>query len=168
MLCVLGNGQRCPEARGPKACLSLRYSVVNLADAANTIGGFPFDNSTRVYRGSSNDTLLNLFVPRAAADPVALSVMQTQYQTTGVLQRPLVTLHTLRDQQVPYWHEQLYALKTIASGAFLTRHLNLAIDRFEHCNFTAAELIGSFITMLQFDAAVPAGATAAVPTGGHQ
>jgi pimeloyl-ACP methyl ester carboxylesterase len=147
---------------------ALRYAVVNLGDAATTIGGFPFDNSTRVYRGSSNDTLLNLFVPRIAADPVAVSVMQTQYQTTGVLQRPLVTLHTLRDQQVPYWHEQLYALKTIASGAFLTRHLNVPIDRFEHCNFTAGELIGSFFTMLQFDAAAPAGTTAAVPTGGHQ
>jgi len=28
MLCVSGNGQWCPEARGPKGCLSLRYSVV--------------------------------------------------------------------------------------------------------------------------------------------
>ena len=26
----------------------LRYSVVNLADAAETIGGFPFDNASRV------------------------------------------------------------------------------------------------------------------------
>jgi pimeloyl-ACP methyl ester carboxylesterase len=147
---------------------ALRYAVVNLADAAATIGGFPFDNSSRVYRGSSNDTVLNLFVPRVAADPVALNVMQTQYQTTGVLQRPMITLHTLRDQQVPYWHEQLYALKTIASGAFLTRHLNIPIDRFEHCNFTAGELIGSFLTMLQFDAAVPAGMTAAGSTGGRQ
>jgi pimeloyl-ACP methyl ester carboxylesterase len=146
----------------------LRYSVVNLPDAATTIGGFPFDNTSRAYRGSSNDALLNLFVPRAAADPVALSVMQTQYQTTGVLQRPLVTLHTLRDQQVPYWHEQLYTLKTLASGAFLTRHLNIAIDRFEHCNFTAQELIGSFITMLRFDAAIPTGATGVNATGGQQ
>lgn len=136
----------------------LRYSVVNLVDAATTIGGFPFDNSTRIYRGSSNDTLLNLFVPRIAADPVAVGVMQSQYQTTGALQRPLVTLHTLRDQQVPYFHSQLYTLKTLASGAFLTRHLPFAVDRFEHCNFTAQELLGSFVTMLLFDAAVPAGA----------
>jgi pimeloyl-ACP methyl ester carboxylesterase len=146
----------------------LRYSVVNLADAARTIGGFPFDNDSRLYFGSSNDALLNLFVPRINADPVAQFVMQTQYQTTGILQRPLVTLHTLRDQQVPYWHEQLYAQKTISSGAYLRRHVNIAINRFEHCNFTAGELIGSFFTMLQLDAAVPARTTAAASTGGQQ
>ena len=145
----------------------LRYGVVNLADAATTIGGFPFDNTSRVYRGSSNDTLLNQFVPRIAADPGAITAMQTHYQTTGVLQRPLVTLHTLRDQQVPYFHSQLYSLKTLAAGTFLTRHLPFAIDRFEHCNFTAQELIGSFITMLLFDAAVPAQAPVASPTGGR-
>jgi pimeloyl-ACP methyl ester carboxylesterase len=142
----------------------LRYSVVNLADAATTIGGFPFDNSTRRYTGSANDTLLNLLVPRIAADPVALNVMQAQYQTSGVLERPLVTLHTLRDQQVTYFHEQLYALKTLASGAFGSRHISFAVDRFEHCNFTAQEVIGSFIVMLGRDAATPA----ANSNGGQQ
>jgi hypothetical protein len=134
----------------------LRYSVVNLTDATATIGGFPFDNTSRLYTGSANDLLLNLFVQRVAADPAALLEMQTHYQTTGVLQRPLVTLHTLLDQQVPYFHSQLYTLKTLASGAFLSRHVPLAVDRFEHCNFTAEELLGSFITMLIWDAAVPA------------
>jgi hypothetical protein len=93
--------------------------------------------------------------------------MQTQYQTTGVLQRPLVTLHTRQDQQVPYFHEQLYTLKTLASGAFLARHVNFAVDRFEHCNFTAEEILGSFVTMLLWDAAVPA-TVAATTTAGTQ
>jgi pimeloyl-ACP methyl ester carboxylesterase len=145
----------------------LRYSVVNLPDAAATIGGFPFGNVGRFYTGSDNDLLLNLFVPRIAVDPAALQVMQTQYQTTGVLQRPLVTLHTRQDQQVPYFHEQLYTLKTLASGAFLARHVNFAVDRFEHCNFTAEEILGSFVTMLLWDAAVPA-TVAATTTAGTQ
>ena len=131
---------------------ALRYSVVNLLDAIDTIGGFPFDNVSRVYTGSSNDTILNLVVPRRAASPVALAVMNSPaYSTSGVLQRPLVTLHTLRDQQVPYWHEQLYALKTLASGSYLSRHLNIPIDRFEHCNFTTDEVLGSFAIMLFYD-----------------
>lgn len=139
----------------------LRYSVVNLADAAATIGGFPFDNSSRLYTGSTGDLLLNALVPRVAADPQALQVMRTQYQTTGVLQRPLVTLHTLRDQQVPYFHSQLYTLKTLASGSFFSKHVPFAVDRFEHCNFTASELLGSFVTMLAWDAATPAAASTA-------
>ena len=131
---------------------ALRYSVVNLLDAVATIGGFPFDNSARYYTGSSNDTLLNLSVPRRAASPAALAEMNSPaYSTSGVLQRPLVTLHTLRDQQVPYWHEQLYALKTLASGSFLTRHLIIPIDRFEHCNFTTDEVLASFAIMLFYD-----------------
>jgi pimeloyl-ACP methyl ester carboxylesterase len=128
----------------------LRYSVVNLADATATIGGFPYDNIGRVYTGSSNDILLNLLVQRVAADPAAVETMRTDYATSGILQRPVVTLHTRKDQQVPYVHEQLYMLKTIASGAFLTRHLNIPIDRFEHCNFTPAELLVSFAIMLNY------------------
>jgi hypothetical protein len=80
--------------------------------------------------------------------------MNTAYRTTGVLQRPLITLHTLRDQQVPYVHEQLYGLKTLASGSLLTRHLNIPIDRFEHCNFTPDEMLASFAIMLFYDGIV--------------
>ena len=143
----------------------LRYSVVNLADASATIGGFPFDNTKRLYTGSANDLLLNLLIPRVAADPFALANMRANYNTTGILRRPLITLHTLRDQQVPYWHEPLYALKTLASGAFITRHLPIAIDRFEHCNFTPSEVLASFAVMLFYDGIVPdvAGISATAP-----
>ncbi len=129
----------------------LRYGVVNLNDAAATLGGFPFDNMTRVYTGSNNDAALNSLVPRIAADPVALAAMNAQYQTSGVLERPLITLHTRKDQQVPYVHEPLYAFKTLASGALIARHLPITIERFEHCNFTPAELLVSFAIMLQYD-----------------
>src|SRR5439155_26376735 len=120
-------------------------------DAGATLGGFPFDNATRIYQGSSNDLLLNLLVPRAHASLDAYAAMNTSYHTTGVLQRPLITLHTLRDQQVPFVHEQYYALKTLISGSLLTRHLPIAIDRFEHCNFTPDEVLASFAIMLFYD-----------------
>jgi hypothetical protein len=129
----------------------LRYSVVNLVDATITLGGFPFGNRFRWYFGSDNDLLLNIFVPRTDANPAAVQAMNTSYATTGVLQRPLITLHTLRDQQVPYFHEVLYFFKTLSSGSFLTRHFHVAIDRFEHCNFTVDEALGSFVILLFYD-----------------
>ncbi len=130
----------------------LRYSVVNLKDATATIGGFPYDNTKRWYSGSSNDLLVNLVVGRVAASPAAIATMRSPaYATTGVLQRPLVTLHTLRDQQVPYVHEQIYALKTLASGSYLSRHVSIPIDRFEHCNFTPDEVLASFAILLFYD-----------------
>jgi hypothetical protein len=131
---------------------ALRYSVVNLNDAALTLGGFPFDNRNRWYRGSDNDLRLNSRVLRVDADPAAVAEMIAFYNTTGVLERPIVTLHTLRDQQVPYFHELLYTLKTIASGSFLIRHVNIPIDRFEHCNFTPGEALFAFAVMLAYDA----------------
>jgi pimeloyl-ACP methyl ester carboxylesterase len=132
----------------------LRYGVVNITDAAETLGGFPFDNTDRVYKGSNNDALLNLLVTRVAADPPAVEAMNTSYATTGNLVRPLITLHTTRDQQVPYIHEPIYALKTASTGSLITRHLPIAIDRFEHCNFTPGEVLASFFIMLAYDGAV--------------
>jgi hypothetical protein len=128
----------------------LRYGVINLNDGAATLGGFPFDNSSRWYSGSDNDFLLNVFVPRRAADAAALAAMNA-YNTTGVLTRPLIDIHTLRDQQVPYVHEQIYDLKTLFSGSWLTRHLNFPIDRFGHCNFTRDEALFSLVVMLFYD-----------------
>lgn len=123
----------------------LRYAVVNLNDARDVLGGFPFDNSDRFYFGSDNDLLLNLGVPRASADPAAIEQMQQRYNTSGVLTRPLNTIHTSLDQQVPYPHEPLYFLKTLSNGSFLTRHLNFRFDRYGHCNFTLSEVLFSFI-----------------------
>ncbi len=51
-----------------------------------------------------------------------------------------------------YVHETLYDLKTLASGSWLTRHLNLPVDRFEHCNFTKEEALFGFAIMLVYDA----------------
>jgi pimeloyl-ACP methyl ester carboxylesterase len=129
----------------------LRYGVVNLKDAAATLGGFPFDNRYRWYTGSDNDLLLNIFVRRVSADPAAVIRMNAFYNTTGVLSRPLITLHTLEDQQVPYFHEQLYNLKTLLSGSLFTRHLNFPVDRYGHCNFTKDEALFSFAVMLLYD-----------------
>ena len=129
----------------------LRYGVVDLNEGAATLGGFPFDNRSRWYSGSDNDLMLNIFIQRVAADPAAVQQMKTFYNTTGVLTRPLITLHTLRDQQVPYVHEQLYDLKTLMSGSWLVRHLNIPVDRYGHCNFTRDEALFAFAVMLFYD-----------------
>jgi len=128
----------------------LRYSVINMPDAIEVLGGQPFDNHRKWYTGSSNDFLLNWKVKRFRADSEAIAEMKTFYNTTGVLDSPLVTMHTLRDPQVPYWHETLYNLKTIAAGSFLKYHYNIPIDRYGHCNFTLEEAMGGFSLMLLY------------------
>jgi pimeloyl-ACP methyl ester carboxylesterase len=121
----------------------LFFNVVGTNDARDKIGGQPFENRRRLYLGSKNDFLLNLRAQRIAADPAAIAELVTHYDTTGRLPRPLVTLHTLRDQQVPAWHEALYLAKVAASGS-LGRFLAIPVDRYGHCNFTPAEVLVAF------------------------
>jgi hypothetical protein len=76
--------------------------------------------------------------------------MKSNYNTSGALDIPLITTHTLRDQQVPYWHEILYNLKTMTTGSFLRDHFNIPINRYGHCNFTLEEALGGFALMLLY------------------
>jgi hypothetical protein len=122
---------------------ALWYNVFATNDATEKIGGQTFDNTRRLYLGSSNDFQLNRRVRRIRQDPAARAEVRAHYNTTGRLQRPLVTLHTLRDQQVPAWHEALYLGKVIARGA-ADKLVAIPIDRYGHCNFTAAEVLIAF------------------------
>jgi pimeloyl-ACP methyl ester carboxylesterase len=126
----------------------LRYSVVNLNDAVETIGGFPFGNMNRSYHGSDNDEWLNAIVTRVHADPRALAEMRQNYNTTGELESPLVTIHTTMDQQVPFRHEKMYIKRTYESGAFNVRHEMFWYERYGHCNFTSDEALAAFFEML--------------------
>ena len=126
----------------------LGYSMVNLNDAVDVLGGFPFDNSRTWYWGSNRDLLLNLRVKRCRADSAAITEMKTYYNTSGMLEDPVITMHTLRDQQIPYIHETIYSIKTILQGSFLSKHVNIPIDRYGHCNFTLEEALFSFGLML--------------------
>jgi hypothetical protein len=99
------------------------------------------------YRGSDNDLLLNSRVQRIPADPAALAEIDAYYQTTGELSSPLVTLHTVLDQQVPYGHEVMYRLKTLASGSG-SRHVNIPVQRYGHCDFTVVDALVAFGVML--------------------
>lgn len=128
----------------------LKYGVVDVDDAVRTLQGVPFENRSRWYYGSRDDFALNAAVRRVSADPAAARQME-RYNTTGALRRPLITLHTLRDEQVPFFHEFLYDLKTLFTGSLLVRHLNMPIDRHGHCNFTQDEALFAFAVTLFYD-----------------
>lgn len=129
----------------------LQYVVVNLNEATDTLGGFPFDNQRKWYSGSSSPRELNAAVPRAAADPVALLELEQHYTPTGVLQRPLMTLHTTRDPLVPHWHEIMYTRKNLESGSYLTQRVNLNVDRYGHCQVTLQEALFMFGLLLGYN-----------------
>ena len=121
----------------------LAYNIFGTADAQAELGGQPYQNTTRIYLGSSNDILLNLRVKRYKADPAALAKVAANYETSGKLNVPLVTIHTLSDPVIPYWHEPLYTAKTLFAGDLLSR-INLPIAAYGHCNFTSGDILAAF------------------------
>ncbi|MFN0101921.1 MAG: hypothetical protein ACKV2U_07500 [Bryobacteraceae bacterium] len=123
------------------------YNVFATNDAVAKLGGQPYDNVTRTYSGSADDAALNAGVQRFTVSPAALAEMQANYQTTGVLTNPLVTMHTTGDQLIPYRHELLYRLKTTVSGSG-AQHLNLPIPSYGHCNFTTGQALAGFALLI--------------------
>jgi hypothetical protein len=124
----------------------LWYNVFGTTDAQDKLGGNSYGNQLRWYSGSSNDLRLNLRVQRYAASPAAVASM-TKYETTGRLNAPMVTLHTLGDDVVPFWHEPLYLTKVLLTGS--SGLLPLPVARYGHCNFSIEELLAAFAVAVQ-------------------
>ncbi|MGI9040718.1 MAG: hypothetical protein ACR2HK_06405, partial [Gemmatimonadales bacterium] len=124
----------------------LWYSAYATADANQRLGGQPYDNATRVYRGSSDDAALNQGVGRFTADPAARAAIG-RFETSGRLSVPLVTLHTTGNPVVPFVHDSLYAAKAASAGsAELLRQR--PVERYGHCSFSRDDLLGGFFTLL--------------------
>jgi pimeloyl-ACP methyl ester carboxylesterase len=126
----------------------LAYSVFGTNDLLETAGGWPVSNVEREYSGSQDDAALNAGVERFDVDPPAASAYTQQYyRPSGLLQRPLVTLHTTRDPSVPYRHELIYFSRAALLGRD-DRLTVLPVDRAGHCEFTADDVLGGFGALL--------------------
>ncbi|HEY7499605.1 MAG TPA: hypothetical protein VH740_13890 [Vicinamibacterales bacterium] len=127
-----------PTTIGQTALTVLRYNILGFDDAVAKLGGQPFDNRLRFYFGSSNDLRLNLRVSRFAADAAAVQTLRN-YNTSGALRIPLVTLHTTADEAVPFGHELLYLVKVRPTDR--GRFIPLPVFRYGHCNLTSQEIL---------------------------
>ena len=120
----------------------LWYNVFGTADAQERLGGQPFDNTQRVYAGSSDDAALNAGIERYQADPSAQSGL-ARFATTGSLTVPLVNLHTSGDPIVPFSQSELYRQKVAQAGSS-AKFTQIDVDRFGHCSFEGQELLTAF------------------------
>ena len=112
---------------------------------SHTHGHIPYDNTQVVYStgGVGNDAALNAGVERFTSHPDAVHYLQTYYDPEGQARLPFLTLHTLADPEVPFFHEALYATKVAqAGGSDLL--VQRTVSRYGHCNFKVAEIMNSF------------------------
>ena len=121
----------------------LWYNVFATNDLIARVGGNPYDNTDKIYHGSADDAYLNKNVQRIAADPAALDKLHNLYDTTGKLNAPVITMHTVGDPIVPAWHERLYRQKALSQMPKIYYN-NIFVMRYGHCNFTSDELLDGF------------------------
>lgn len=140
----------------------LEYNIFATNEAQASLGGNPYDNSRRWYSGSNNDWRLNWRIARYRADAAARDAVR-RYETSGRLDRPLVSLHTTGDAEVPVWQQLLYRWKAYLNGSF-AQFSGIPINRFGHCTFTNDELIAGLGLLILKSGAQPAASVhAALP-----
>jgi len=130
------------------AVLTLLWYATHAGDdLLEKLGGQAFDNTNRRYHGGGKNASLNRAVDRFAADEAAIREIELYYQASGVLTRPLVTLHTTGDPLTPIWHEHEYRRKAFQAGAqpFLA---NVTVARYGHCSFTTVDLLVAFSVLV--------------------
>lgn len=123
------------------------YNVFATNDGIEKLGGQPFGNRLRLYRGSDHDLRLNRRVARHAAEKSALATIEASYQTSGELSTPLITIHTSGDPLIPYWHARLYREKVAARGS-TSQYANIPILRYGHCEFKNYEVLVAFALLI--------------------
>jgi len=125
----------------------LWYNVFATNDANTKLSGCPYGNRGRWYWGSLNDFKLNVGVERFTSSQTALNRINKFYQTSGRLNSQLVTLHTLGDPIIPYWHATLYGHKVFSTGSGW-RYAHIPILRYGHCKFNVAEVLVGFAVLV--------------------
>jgi pimeloyl-ACP methyl ester carboxylesterase len=135
-----------PETIGETVVGLLWYTVFPTEDAQVRLGGQPYDNSSREYGGSGDDAALNAGVERFTADLTAREALG-RFETSGMLAKPLVTLHTDGDPIVPIVHQGLYQAKVEAAGAEPLLDTR-PVSRYGHCAFQAGELVSAFSALV--------------------
>ena len=131
---------------------NLRYTN-DLVDRVN--GKIPYDNTKTQYAVQVADDqtnaylsfLLNQGVARFASDPAAIDYYQRNYEPSGQIGIPVLTIHTMRDPAIPVWHEQLFAEKVAAAGrsSFLRRR---TVDAWGHCAIPTATIVAGFTELV--------------------
>ena len=135
-----------PGSTANAATMLLSYSIFGTNDMLATLGGNPYDNQSRWYRGATCDWCLNRGVDRFQADPAAVDEFM-RFAPTGDIEAPVVALHTTCDPLVPFWHELIY-WRLVQSQGDADKLLVLPAQRYGHCAFELRELLLAFAALV--------------------
>jgi len=130
---------------------ALAYQAIGVNDLlARTHGHTLFDNSNTIYSSAIPALIpeaaygpINAGIARYTATPDAMAWLEHNYEPTGNLQIPMLTVHKTRDRLVPYRHEAAYQAKVAAAGQSANL-VQRSQDAYGHCDFDAAYMLSNF------------------------
>jgi hypothetical protein len=127
---------------------ALAGNASDLAQIGNLTHGHPyFDNWSTNYSSATLPAPLlqaiNAGIERFDASPSALQAFDHNYDPSGNLRIPVLTLSDSRDPVAPGFNQAAYGAAVAANGAadFLVQR---QVQAFGHCVFTPAQLSSAF------------------------
>jgi pimeloyl-ACP methyl ester carboxylesterase len=133
---------------------ALAYHAIGVNDLlARTHGHILFDNSQTTYGSALYPAAyyagVNAGVARYQATDDALAWLEHNYEPTGNLQIPMITVHKTRDRLVPYRHEAAYKARVEAAGASANL-IQRSDDSFGHCDFGVPQMLTNFQDLVRW------------------
>src|SRR4029079_539033 len=133
---------------------ALVYHALGVNDLlARTHGHILFDSSKTTYNsailGPVPYTLANQVVARFTPTPDALAWLANNYEPTGDLRIPMITLHKVRDRLVPFRHEAAYFSRVDGAGK-TANLLQRSQNAFGHCEMEPADVMQNFTDLVQW------------------
>jgi len=124
----------------------LYFSMICTNEMVDRIGGSPLDNQSVQYTGSSDDAALNDAVARYQMPPSARQYLRRNYDPTGRLRLPVLTLHNTRDPLVPAGVQDAYRDLVASNGCseWLRQEF---VDRQDHI-FTGEETVQAILELV--------------------
>ncbi|HVT38870.1 MAG TPA: hypothetical protein VHE78_07490 [Gemmatimonadaceae bacterium] len=126
----------------------LGYHALGLNDLLmRTHGNVLFDNTATAYTSSALPpdlmTALNAGITRYASTDRAEEWLQENYQPTGELHIPMLTVHKRFDRLVPYRHEAAYQ-RIVAHRGNSNMLRQRTVEDYGHCEFELATTMSSY------------------------
>jgi hypothetical protein len=135
-----------PETLAESAVGVLWYNIFATNDIMEKVGGLPYDNTRRWYRGSANDWRLNREVQRIRAQ-VPPGMALAPFETDGSLTVPAVGMHTTLDPIVPFSQGLRYRFETLRAGVGFGYNF-FPVRAYGHCAFGVPHVLAGFALMV--------------------
>ena len=84
-----------------------------------------------------------------------LAEIAANYETSGILMKPLVAMHTTGDPIVPFWQMTGYTAKVAAAPTPFHPYYPITVQRYGHCKFELNEMLTGFGTLVTMVTGLP-------------